>query len=159
MNPEIAEKLNNQISLEFNTAFLFLSLSVRLKDYGMRGAGGWMRTLYHNACDHSLRILDYLTMRHIPVVMPSISPVDYTWDSPSDLFSLAHSHATIVSDAIHRLIVLCRRESDFSTERILLPRIHSQLRLESRLADMLCVLLRCGHDASAIFLFDNSFRN
>ena len=159
MNPEIAEKLNSQISLEFNTAFLFLSLSVQLKDYGMRGAGSWMRALYHDACEQSLHILDYLVLHHIPVVMPTISPIDYSWESPSDLFRLARDRTAIVSDAIHRLVTFCRQNSDFSTEQLLLPRIHSQLLLESRLADMLCVLLRCGHDVSALLLFDRSFRD
>ena len=158
MNPEIAENLNNQISLEFNVAFLFLSLSVQLKDYGMRGAGGWMRSRYHDTCEHTLHILDYLELRRTAVVMPTISPVDYTWDSPPDLFRLARDHAVVISDGIRHLISLCRRESDLATEQLLLPRVRSQLFLESRPSDMLRDLLRCGHDSSALLCFDHSLR-
>ena len=154
MNPEIAENLNNQISLEFNVAFL----SVQLKDYGMRGAGGWMRSRYHDTCEHTLHILDYLELRRTAVVMPTISPVDYTWDSPPDLFRLARDHAVVISDGIRHLISLCRRESDLATEQLLLPRVRSQLFLESRLSDMLRDLLRCGHDSSALLCFDHSLR-
>ena len=158
MNPEIAERLNNQISLEFNTAFLFLSLSVQLKDYGMRGAGGWMRSRYHDTCEHTLHILGYLELCRIPVAMPTISPVEYSWDSPPDLFRLAREHASLISDAIHHLISLCRREADHATEQFLMPRIRSQVLLESRLSDILRDLLRCGRDASALLYFDHTLR-
>lgn len=158
MNPEIAENLNAQIDLEFNTAFLFLSLSVQLKEYGMRGAGRWMRSRYHDMCEHTLRILDYLELQRVAVVMPTIAPVDYAWDSPPDLFRVAREHAGRITDAIHRLISLCRREADFSTEQLLMPSVRSQLLMEARLADFLRDLLRCGHDTSAILLFDKSLR-
>lgn len=154
MNPRIADALNEQINRVFNAAFLYLSCSVDLKEYGMSGAGNWMRLHYHSECAHALNLLDYMEQRRIAVKMPHISPVDYIWESPPDLFRIAWEHEKIITTALHHLIALCRGEEDFATEQQLLPTVHMRVQEEDRTASILRELQRCGKDECALLNWD-----
>lgn len=154
MNPRIAEALNEQINKVFNTAFLYLACSVDLREYGMGGAGNWMRLHYHSECAHALSLLDYMGQRRVAVKMPHISPTSYSWETPIDLFRIAEEHEKIITGVLHNLIVLCREEQDFATEQQLLPLVHQRVQIEDSMAEILRALSRCRKDACALLQLD-----
>lgn len=154
MNPDIAEGINEQIRKEFNAAFLYLSFSVNMKEYGMSGAGRWLRAQYLEECGHALRLLDHLVLRRVPVHVPAITAPDYTWNSPLDIFRLAWDHERMITDAIHALVSLCRREQDYATENLLLEYVNEQVEEEDSVSSIVAALQRCGNDASALLQLD-----
>lgn len=154
MNPRIADALNEQMNRVFNAAFLYLACSVDLKEYGMSGAGHWMRMHYHSECAHALGLLDYMGQRRVAAKMPNITPTKYTWESPTDLFRLAKEHEKVVTNALDNLIALCREERDFATEQQLLSVVHRRVQIEDIMDEILRDLLRCGKDSCALLQLD-----
>lgn len=154
MNPEIAEAINEQIRKEFNAAFLYLSFSVNMKDYGMKGAGRWLRAQYLEECGHALRLLDYLQLRRVPVRIPQISSPGYDWNSPLDIFRLAWEHERLITQSIHSIVALCRQEADYATQGLLMDYVKEQVEEESQVEDIVDALRRCGNDASALLQLD-----
>lgn len=154
MNPEIAAAINEQIRKEFNAAFLYLSFSVNMKEYGMKGAGRWLRAQYLEECGHALRLLDYMELRREPVRIPSITAPDYSWSSPLDIFRLAWEHERLITSSIHSIVSLCRHEEDYATQGLLMDYVKEQVEEESQVADIVTALKRCGHDESALLQLD-----
>ena len=154
MNPEIAEAINEQIRKEFNAAFLYLSFSVNMKEYGMKGAGRWLRAQYLEECGHALRLLDYMELRRVPVQIPHIDAPDYTWNTPLDIFRLAWEHERLITQSIHGIVSLCRREQDYATQGLLMDYVKEQVEEESQVEDIVDSLSRCGNDASALLQLD-----
>lgn len=159
MNPEIADALNEQIRKEFNAAFLYLAFSVNMKEYGMRGAGRWLRLQYREECGHALRLLDYMEQRRVPVRMPRIDAPDYSWERPADLFRLAWEHEQMITRSINDLVSLCRREQDYATLGLLMDYVKEQVEEESQVEAILAALLRCGNDESALLQVDARLEN
>ena len=159
MNPEIAEALNEQIRKEFNAAFLYLAFSVNMKEYGMRGAGKWLRAQYREECGHALRLLDYMELRRVPVRVPAVEAPEYTWERPVDIFQLAWEHERMITQAIHSLVSLCAREQDYATQSLLMDYVDEQVEEESRVEDILSALHRCGNDTSALLQVDARLEN
>lgn len=154
MNPEIADALNEQIRMEFNAAFLYLAFSVNMKEYGMNGAGRWLRAQYREECGHALRLLDYMELRRVAVRVPRICSPDYTWEKPVDIFRLAWEHEQQVTQAIHALVELCRRERDYATEKLLMDYVEEQVEEENQVEAIVVALQRCGADESALLQLD-----
>lgn len=154
MNPDIATAINDQIRKEFNAAFLYLSFSVNMKEYGMKGAGRWLRAQYLEECGHALRLLDYLELRRVPVQMPHISAPDYSWSTPLDIFRLAWEHEQLITQSIHEMVSLCRQEKDYATQGLLMDYVKEQVEEESQVQDIVDALTRCGNDTSALLQFD-----
>ena len=50
MKENIIRALNNQIAMEFDSAFLYLAFSVDMREYGLRGLGHWLREQYREEC-------------------------------------------------------------------------------------------------------------
>lgn len=159
MNPEIADALNEQIHKEFNAAFLYLSFSVNMKEYGMRGAGKWLRAQYREECGHALRLLDYMEQRRVPVRVPRIDAPEYTWERPADVFRLAWEHEQMITQSIHQLVALCHREQDYATLGLLMDYVKEQVEEESQVEGIVAALLRCGNDESALLQIDARLEN
>lgn len=154
MNPDIATAINEQIGKEFNAAFLYLSFSVNMNEYGMKGAGRWLRAQYLEECGHALRLLDYMALRRVPVHIPQISSPDYTWNTPLDIFRLAWEHEQFITRSIHSIMSLCKREEDYATQGLLMEYVKEQVEEESQVEDIVDALSRCGQDASALLQLD-----
>lgn len=159
MNPEIAEALNEQIRKEFNAAFLYLAFSVNMKDYGMNGAGRWLRAQYREECGHALHLLDYMQLRRVPVRVPTVSAPDYSWESPLDIFRLAREHERMITQSIHELVSLCRREQDYATQVFLSDYVKEQVEEENQVDAIVAALQRCGNDVSALLQVDARLEN
>ncbi len=113
-----------------------------------------MRLQYHSECSHALGLLDYMGQRRVAVKMPHISPANYVWEDPSDLFRITWEHEKIITTALNNLLALCRSEQDFATEQRLFPIMHRQIEREGHLGGILRNLLRCGKDACALLCLD-----
>lgn len=154
MNPDIASALNDQIAKEFTAAFLYLSFSANMHQYGMNGAALWLRAQYYEECEHALRLQDYLLLRRIPVRMPVIDCQDYAWSSPLDVFRLALEHERMITLSIHNLLTLCRHEQDYATENLLLKYVDEQVEEEDSVENIVSALCRCANDESALMQLD-----
>ena len=154
MNPEIAEAINEQIRKEFNAAFLYLSFSYNMKEYGMNGAGRWLRAQYLEECGHAMRLLDYMEQRRVPVRIPQISAPDYAWATPLDVFRLAWEHEQLITQSIHSIVSLCRQEEDYATQGLLMDYVKEQVEEESQVQGIVEALSRCGNDVSALLQLD-----
>lgn len=154
MNPSIAEALNEQIRKEFTAAFLYLSFSVNMKEYGMKGAGRWLRAQYFEECGHALHLLDYMELRRIKVTIPPITAPDYEWHTPLDIFRLALEHEQLITQSIHALVTLCRDEQDYATQGMLMDYVKEQVEEEDQVSEIVESLRRCGNDESSLLQID-----
>lgn len=147
--------MNRQIGMEFNAAFLYLSFSGLMNEYGMRGTGRWLRAHFHEECAHALKILDHLELRRTTAVLPTISSPSFNWETPADLFRIALDHERVVTSSIHSLLSLCRRENDFAGEQLMMDFVREQLHEEATFASIFHALECAAHDPAALLQIDS----
>ena len=72
MNQNLAKALNDQVIFEFNSAYLYLALSLSMADARFKGFSGWLRTHYQEEMNHAFKIVDYLGRRNESVTLGDI---------------------------------------------------------------------------------------
>lgn len=144
MNPIIVDAVNNQIRLEFESAFLYLAFSGNLRQYGLPGMGHWMREQYREECGHALRFVSHLENRRAKVVIPSVAAPVYTWETPLDLFRLSLEHERRITASIHDLLTLCREEREYATQCLLFDYVKEQVEEELQVEEIVDIMTLCG---------------
>ena len=154
MNTTILEAVNRQVQLEFEAAFLYLSMSAALSEHGMSGAGRWMRAQYHEECGHALKLVSYLERRRAPVRLTSLHCPPCEWESPLVLFQRALEHERLITQEIHELVTLCRQERDYATQCLLFEYVREQVEEEYAVEEIVDALTLCGDSAEALMRLD-----
>lgn len=154
MKQSIVDAVNEQIRIEFNSAFLYLSLSVELKEYGLPGAGHWLREQYREECGHALRLVTYLEKRQAKIIVPEVNRLVCEWNTPLDVFRLALEHERRVSDAINDLLTLCRTEKDYATQNLMFDYVMEQVEEENSVQDILDMFEKSGGSPNALLRID-----
>ncbi len=143
MQAAIIAALNEQIRLEFNAAFLYLSFSAELREFGLPGMAHWMREQYREECGHALRLISYLGTRGGKVSMPHISPPSYAWETPLDIFEMALKHEKLVSASVDALLALCQERRDYATQGLMFDYVREQVEEERSVLDIVEELRFC----------------
>lgn len=154
MNTTILDALNRQIQREFESAFLYLSLSTTLNEHSMPGAGHWMRAQYHEECGHALRLISYLEKRRASVRLPSLTCSPCEWTSSLDFFQKALEHERFITSQINELVTLCRQERDYATLCLLFEYVREQVEEESSVEEIVDAFTLCGENAEALMRLD-----
>jgi len=154
MNVHIIAAINEQIRLEFDSAFLYLSFSVNLKEYGLRGAAHWMRQQYQEECGHAMRLISYLEKCGAKVLVPSVEKICYAWNTPLDIFEYALRHEQMISGAINELMTSCHMEKDYATQDMLFYFVREQVEEESSVRGIVEELRLCEGRTEGILRVD-----
>ncbi len=155
MNQNILDALNNQIRLEFNAAFLYLSFSVDMKDIGLSGMAHWLRQQYREECGHALRLVSYLEKRKAKVIVPEVSRPVCDCKSPLDVFHRALEHERMVSESIDALVALSLEAKDYATHSLLLHYVDEQVEEENSVQEIVEMLELCRHSSNAVLRIDS----
>lgn len=154
MNTVILDALNRQVQLEFESAFLYLSLSAALNEHGMPGAGRWMKAQYQEECGHALHLVSYLEKRRASVRLSSLNCAPSEWTSPLDFFQKALEHERFITSQINDMVTLCRQERDYATLCLLFEYVREQVEEESSVEEIVDALTLCGDNAEALLRLD-----
>lgn len=154
MNQAVVTAVNNQIRLEFESAFLYLAFSGNLRQYGLPGMGHWMREQYREECGHALRFITYLENRRARVIIPALAAPEYKWETPLDLFRLALAHEQRITSSIHDLLTLCREEREYATQCLLFDYVKEQVEEELQVEEIVDIMTLCGSRIDELLSLD-----
>ncbi|MDD4817244.1 MAG: ferritin [Victivallaceae bacterium] len=113
MNPKIAEAVNEQINIEFGSAYLYLAVSAALDALAMPGAAHWMRVQTQEELNHAMIFMRYLIDRDEKVSFPAVKVAAPKIKCMADAFNAAGEHEKFVTNSINRLAALADSEKDF----------------------------------------------
>lgn len=148
MTADVYNALNRQIKLEFEAAFLYLRMSVSMQEFGLPGFAHWLSRQFHEECAHALRLIRHMETRREQPLIPAVTPPESTWGSPLEAFEQVLAHERMVTHAVHELVSLARRDSDFATEQLMMWFVQEQLQEENDAADIVDSL-RLGEGSPA----------
>lgn len=148
MTQDVYNALNRQIKLEFEAAFLYLRMSVSMQEFGLPGFSHWLSRQFHEECAHALRLIRHMETRRVQPLIPVIAPPESAWGTPLEAFEQVLVHERLVTHAVHELVALARRESDFTTEQLMMWFVQEQLQEENDAADIVDSL-RLGEGSPA----------
>ena len=154
LDKEIQSALNEQINVEFTSAYSYLSVAAYFEAINLRGFAHWMRIHYLEERMHANKVYDFIVDRDGRVDLLAVDAPQKEWASPLAAFEWALEAERSNSEAIYRLVELASKKHDHATHTFLQWFISEQVEEEALVNDMLQRMKLVGDSNAALFLMD-----
>lgn len=154
LSKTIQNAFNDQISKEFYSAYLYLSMSSYFQGMNLPGCAHWMRLQYAEEVGHALRLFDYVHDREGSVALQAIDQPGAKFKSPLDVFQQALDHEREVTRMINKLYALTQKENDYAAQIELQWFITEQVEEEKSAGGIVEQLKMVGDNKSTLIYLD-----
>jgi len=154
----IGDALNEQINAEFQSAYLYLSMSAYFLSEGLAGCANWMRIQYQEELAHATRFFDYVNERGGVVKLTPIEEVQVEFAGVVDVFERTLTHEQIVTGLIDRLMDIAIKESDHATKSFLQWFVDEQVEEEANVEQILHNLKLIRGEGQGMLMMDREMQ-
>jgi ferritin len=145
---------NEQINLEFESAYAYLGMAIWCDDNELDGFAQWLRAQAAEETQHALRFMRFVSDRDAEVTLSDISATPATYRSAVDVFRAALSHEQKVTAAIGDLYALATEQRDYASLPLLNWFTDEQIEEEATIRSIVADLERISDDSAALVLLD-----
>jgi ferritin len=154
MKASVEKAINDQIQAEFQSAYIYLSMSARFEELNFKGAAQWMRMQWQEETVHALKLFDFLLRRGGSPLLQQLDAPMVNFDRPIDAFEQSLAHEQHVTRLIHGLYELAVEEKDYSLQTLLHWFIDEQVEEEEAAEEIIQSLKLAGDTGEGLFLID-----
>lgn len=150
----LEKEINEQITFEFWSAHLYLSMSAHFADQGLAGFAHWMYVQYQEETTHAIKFFNYVIERGGKVQVQPIKEVTTSWESPLGVFEDTLDHEQKVTVRINHLADVAVAEKDHATQSMLRWFIDEQVEEEANVKSIVDTLKLVKDNGYAIYSLD-----
>jgi ferritin len=150
----IVKAINDQISMEFGAAHVYLSMSAYLDSENLPGFAAWMRSQYQEELTHALRLFDFVLEVGEKVELQEVGKPPATYKGPLDVMKKALAHERKVTASITKLYEIAQKEKHYTALLMLQWFISEQLEEEKTVGDLIAQLELIGDNGPALLMMD-----
>ena len=154
MDAKLAKTMNEQITKELYSSYLYLSMAAYFAHQGLDGFSHWMQMQAQEEIIHAMIFFNFMNDRRDRVVLGPIDPPDVDFDSVADVFEKTLKHEQKVTKSINDLYKTAEDVNDNAAKIKLQWFINEQVEEEKNPSDILVKLALVKNDPSAILLLD-----
>lgn len=137
MKKELLEQALDQINFEFESSYLYLSMSTWAADNGYPGTAKWMDKQAEEEISHGKKIMHFLQEVNERVLLKPIAAVPTDFPGFMDLFKLSLEHEKKVTARINALYEAALAEKNYPMANLYNWFINEQVEEESTLVDII----------------------
>ena len=153
---KMQEALNDQIAKEFQSAYLYLSMSAYFETTNLPGFATWMRVQAQEESSHALILFNYVCQRGGKVTLAALDAPVATFESVCDVFEKTLAHEQFITDSINTLMALAIKDSDHATRTMLNWFVTEQVEEEANVRAILGKLSQSKEGGNGAFMMDRS---
>jgi len=146
--------LNEQITKELYSSYLYLQMAAYLDDQSLPGFATWMKAQAQEEISHAMIFYNYVNERGSRVIVGAIEQPPSEFTSPLDIFEKTLEHEKVVTASINSLMDLAVEERDYATRNRLEWFIGEQVEEESNASDIIGRLGLIGDKGGGLFMLD-----
>ena len=154
LSSKLEKVLNDQINLEFCSAYAYLGMAAYFEHTAFTGFGKWMEVQSREELGHANRFFKYVVERGGKVTLQAIPEPKCDYKSPVDAFKASLGHEQKVSASIYAIYELAAGEKDYATLSFLKWFLDEQVEEERNVGDILAKLELVGDNRSALYQID-----
>lgn len=155
LNKKIADLLNDQINLEFYSAYLYLEMNNYYADRGLDGFAHWYKVQAHEETEHAMKIYQYLQDEGHRVDLKTIARPEVHFKCDVDVQHQALEHEQLVTRSIDNIVNEAFDEGDYRTMQFLDWFVAEQAEEEVNARDMITKMNLYGSDGLSLYLLNN----
>ncbi|MDO5847987.1 MAG: ferritin [Methanobrevibacter sp.] len=159
LSEKMEKALNDQMTAEFHSGYLYLSMAAYLEELDYPGFANWMKVQAKEEQDHGMKIYNYIIARGAKVTLEAIEAPQTEWDDIEAIFAHVLEHEQLVTSLINNLVDLAIEESDHATNQFLQWYVAEQVEEEENAMENLGKIKRGKNSADILFMLDAEFAN
>ncbi len=148
------EALNDQLQLEFASAYQYLGMAAHFAAASLPGFSHWMRMQHDEEQAHALKFFEFITQRGGRVALQGIEAPPAEYGSPLEVFERSLEHERLVTERIHALYGRAVEARDYPTQTFLQWFVNEQVEEESTVQEIVDRLRLAGGNSTALLFLD-----
>lgn len=154
LSETLTQRLNQQLSLEFYSANLYLQMSSWCLSHGLDGCGAFLRQHADEERQHMEKFFDYINDAGGYAVIGAIKQPLFSFEAVTEVFEAIYEHECMVTREINSLLKVAFEEGDFSTFGFLQYFALEQNEEEGLFKNILDKIALIKVEKQGLFLFD-----
>ena len=146
--------LNEQITKEFYSAYLYLDFVNYYEEQGLKGFAHWFMVQAQEERDHALLFIKYMQNNDIKVTLEAIAKPDVVMKKHIDALCASLTHEQYVTASIHAIYEAAYEAKDFRTMQFLDWFVKEQSEEEKNTDEIIKRYDLFGNDAKGLYLLD-----
>lgn len=119
LKEEVEAVLNEQVKMEAHASAKYLAMASWCDRNGYENSADYFFKQADEEREHMLKIFKYISDMGGTAISPSVENVPNDFDSFRGVFEKALESEIAVSNAINRIVDVCRKSMDFMTEKFI----------------------------------------
>lgn len=154
LSDKMRKALNEQITKEFHSAYLYMSMSAWFEAKNLPGFATWMRIQAQEESCHALIFFNYVCERGSEVVLGAIEAPPTTFEDAVDVYTQTLAHEQFITNSINKIMDLAIKESDYATRAMLQWFVTEQVEEEASATQILERLKLMKGSGNALLMMD-----
>ena len=157
MNDKIASLLNQQITKEFYSAYLYLDMANFYDEMDLDGYANYYMIQAQEERDHALLFMKYMQNNGLKVTLETIDKPDKTFETVLDPLVAAAEHERYVTSLINDIYHEAHQAKDYRTMKFLDWFVDEQGEEEDNADSMVSRYKLFGTDPKGLYLLDQEY--
>lgn len=158
MNEKVSQLINEQITHEFYSAYLYLDFANYYASIGLDGFENWYRVQAQEEQAHAILFYEYLHNNDQKVTLGAIRQPDKVLNSPMDPLEAGLEHEKLVTKLINAIYAEAMADHDFRTMQLLDWFVKEQGEEEKNASDLITKMKLFGGDSKGLYLLDSELK-
>lgn len=151
----LEKAINDQVTKEFQAAYLYLAMAAWCEERNFDGFGNWMKAQAREEATHAMKLFEFVLDRGGSVALGPLSQPKTTWKTPLGVFEAAAKHEAAVSASIRAIYEQAGKEKDHSCQIMLQWFITEQVEEEKTSTSLVERLRLVGDNPAALMMLDS----
>ena len=157
LDTKVTKLLNEQITKELYSAYLYLDFSIYYESQGLDGFANWYMIQAQEERDHAMLFLKYLQLNGEKATLDVIEKPDKKLETLMDPLKAGFEHEQYVTSLINDIYAAAYDVKDFRTMQFLDWFVKEQLEEEKNADDMIKKMELFGNDSKGLYSLDAEY--
>ena len=157
MDKKVSKLINEQITKELYSAYLYLDFSIFYEAQGLDGFANWYMIQAQEERDHAMLFLKYLQNNGEKVELDVVAKPDKELKTLMDPLKAGFEHEQYVTSLINDIYGAAYDVKDFRTMQFLDWFVKEQLEEEKNADDMIKKMELFGNDSKGLYSLDAEY--
>ena len=154
MDAKVSKLLNEQITKEFYSAYIYLDFSIYYEAQGLDGFANWYKVQAQEERDHAMLFYQYLQNENQKVTLEAIAKPDKVFTCHMDVLKAGLEHEEYVTSLINDIYAAAYEVKDFRTMQFLDWFVKEQGEEETNANDMITKMELFGSDPKSLYMLN-----
>lgn len=155
VNEKLLAKLNKQVSREFYSAYLYLSMEAYFANNNLDGMAHFFHIQFQEELDHAMGLFNYIHKIGGRITLEAVPQPQADYQDAAAVFKAALAHEETVTAAFYELYEDAIATRDHTTSTFLQWYINEQAEEEENLVKILHKLDLIGNEGLGLLMLDN----